>query len=181
MKKARWPDVTIDKYNVSMFRDDDYCGKFTFYVSDRYKPPEIIFSGMYLEPQYRSHGLSKTVMDELQHIADSDGRAFDHACPQRKPLTCLILQKHGFTPYENDVNEYTNLCNTVYVIGQPQNTLPQPAESQFKPVYVHFPLKHRAREFENSSICKSQPYIVLPEIKDIRNAVRCVLNVDYLK
>ena len=178
LKKINWNDRTVEKYMVSLFKNDTYCGKFTFFTSDKFKPPEIIFSGMYLEPEFRGQGLSQLAMYELQKLADDSGRILCHALPQRKPLTCMILQKNGFIPYESASDKATNARNTVYV-GKNQNT-PTITDGVI-PVPVHFPNPHKAKEFANSSIFHSQPYIIVPGISEIRDAVRCVLNVDYIR
>jgi len=178
IKKIKWNDDKKTKYKVDMIKDGRYCGKFTFFTSDEYRPPEIIFAGMYFEPEYRSQGLSKIAMAEMARIASLSGRTFDHAVPQRKPLTCLILQKNGFQPCEIVSSKHLNTRNTVF-IGNSRDTDSTPEGT--RPVYVHFPDPHKAKEFANSTICKTQPYIVTAQMGDIKSAVRCVLNVDYIR
>jgi hypothetical protein len=180
-KKIKWNDDKKNKYSVAMIKDGRHCGKFTFFLSDEYAPPELIFSGMYLDPEFREQGLSKVIMTELQRLANASGRHFDHALPQRKPLTCMILQKYGFEACKRGTDKTPDSRDTVYVAREISEKIKRPEPGQSNPVYVFFPSPHKAREFANSDICKSQPYIVLPEINNIRESVRCVLNVHYVR
>lgn len=165
--KLDWGNSYLNgKYNVFVSAGGEAVGRFTFFTSDVYSS-EIIFSGMFIEPALRSRGISAPLMESLFRIAHASGREMNHAWPQRKPLMGLILHKYGFEPVSLGKKE---LQETVYVgrgdiSGQTKLWFPAPA---------------KAREFGNSNIGKVQPYIIVDSLSDIRNAVRVVLNTDYV-
>ncbi len=165
--KLDWKNNYLNgKYSVIVSAGGEPVGRFTFFTSDVYGS-EIIFEGMFIEPTLRKRGISATLMESLFRVAHASGREMNHAWPQRKPLMGLILHKYGFEPVSLGKRE---LQETVYV-GRGDTS------GQTK---LWFPMSAKAREFRNSNIGKVQPYIIVESLRQIHDAVRVVLNTDYI-
>ncbi|MCX6733565.1 MAG: hypothetical protein NTX63_02010 [Candidatus Peregrinibacteria bacterium] len=165
--KLDWKnDYLNGKYNVFVSSGSEAVGRFTFFTSDTYGS-EIIFSGMFIEPALRSRGISGALMESLFRVAHASGREICHAWPQRKPLMGAILHKYGFEPVSLNKRE---LQETVYV-GKGDTS----AQTR-----LWFPVPAKAREFANSNIGKAQPYLIVDSLRQIHDAVRVVLNTDYV-
>lgn len=166
-KKLNWSDSSLNgKYSVLIYFSGKNIGRFTFFTSDVYNP-EVIFEGMYIEPEFRSRGISGAMMESLFLVAHASGREVVHAWPQRKPLMGAILNKYGFEPVSLGKREAQE---TVYV-GRGDNA------GQIK---LWFPVPAKAREFGNSNMGQKQPYVIVDHRGDIADAVRVVLNTDYV-
>jgi len=165
--KLDWENNYLNgKYSVSVSAGGEPVGRFTFLTSDVYGS-EIIFSGMFIEPALRSRGISAALMESLFRVAHASGREMLHAWPQRKPLTCAILHKYGFEPVSLGKRE-------------PQETVYVGRDDTSTKTRLWFPVPAKAREFANSNIGKAQPYVIVDSLFHIQNAVRVVLNTDYV-
>lgn len=165
--KLDWKNNYLNgKYAVLVSTGSEPVGRFTFFTSDVYGS-EIIFEGMIIEPVLRSRGISAALMESLFRIAHASGREMLHVWPQRKPLMGAILDKYGFEPVSLGKRE---LQETVFV-GRGDTS------GQAK---LWFPTPAKAREFGNSNIGRVQPYVIVDSLSQIRDAVRVVLNTDYI-
>ncbi len=153
------------RYLVNVFTGNKKIGKFTFFTQEG----EVIFLGIFIEPEYREKGMSTRFIQEIFQIAYASGREFIIAVPQRKPLVCGILTKFGFEPI---IDGTRNKVNRV-LVGHLRDGSNAPA--------LFFFDKHFAHTFSKATPIISQGYKIVETPDEITMPKEVVLGVPYLK
>lgn len=149
------------KFVVRIKVHNQEVGSITFFE----RGDEIIFSGMIIPRHHRGKGLSNFFLSVFESVGSFFKKRADRAHIQGKPLIARALVQNGFVP---DVkNPQKNLVYVGQVVG---------AESQ---VGLFFENASTKNEFRGTKVCVSQPYTIVEERENIKNAVAVILGVPY--